>query len=39
MLKARYHKENFMSRLKITKSCPSVTKKNETKSNISVGVE
>tara|TARA_R110002073_G_scaffold149889_1_gene303879 strand:- start:613 stop:903 length:291 start_codon:yes stop_codon:yes gene_type:complete len=39
MLKGRYQKENYLSILKITKSCPSVTKKNETKLNIGVGVE
>jgi len=38
MLKARYHKENFMSRLKIIKKSPSVAK-NETKPNIGIGVE
>jgi hypothetical protein len=39
MLRARYQKENYLSRLKIIKKSPSVTKKNETKSNIGVGVE
>lgn len=35
----RYHKEKFMSRLKIIKKRPSVAKKMKTKPNSTIGVE